>query len=321
MTWSPRRVRVGDVNLEVVEAGEGPLCLLVHGWPETWWSWRHQIGALAEAGFRVAALNVRGYGGSDAPLPVEAYRLSVIASDLVALIEALGEERAILIGHDWGAPIVWTTSLLHPERVRAVVGMSVPHLGRGAPMPPTQMYASIYRDRFFYMNYFQTPEAPEREFEADIRDALTKIYFMNSGDSTPEVRAQMRARKTGYLDGIEGPRSLPAWLTEADLDHYVADFERGGFRGGIQRYRAMDLDWHELEPLAETKIPQPALFIVGEHDSVLRYAPGMDLLEAMKAFYADLRGQVKIPGAGHWVQQERPEAVNEALRAFLAGLV
>ncbi|MBX2796887.1 MAG: alpha/beta hydrolase [Myxococcales bacterium] len=320
MQHQQRRIHVGEVTLEVAVVGEGPLCVLVHGWPELWWSWRHQIEPLVHAGYRVAVPNVRGYGGSDAPRAVEAYRMTALAADIAGLVEALDEEQAILVGHDWGAPIVWSTALLHAERVRAVVGMSVPHVGRGGPMPPTELFASLHADRFFYISYFQALDVPEMEFETDVRSSLAKIYWMNSGDATSEVRKAMRARKTGYLDGIQAPDVLPDWLSEADLDRYAEAFTRSGFSGGIHRYRNMDRDWHELADFDTARIPQPALFLAGEHDSVLRYAPGVDLMQLMAPFFDDLRGQVVIPGAGHWVQQERPEAVNQALLAFLEGL-
>jgi pimeloyl-ACP methyl ester carboxylesterase len=314
------RLAVNGIHLAVHVAGTGPLCVLVHGWPETSWSWRHQVGPLVAAGYRVAVLDVRGYGVSDCPESVEAYAMSVLTDDVVGVIDALGEDRAILVGHDWGAPIVWQTALFHPERVRAVVGMSVPHLGRNGAFPPTELFRMLHADRFFYILHFQQPDVPEAEFERDVRAALARIYVMNSANATSETRAAMRRRKTGYLDGIALPDALPAWLTEADLDRYTAAFERSGFRGGIHRYRNMDADWHAHPELDEARIPHPALFVVGEHDSVMRYAPGMDLLELMTHFYDDLRGQVVVPGAGHWVQQEQPDAVNAAVLAFLSQL-
>ena len=317
-----RRIDVGDVSLEVAVEGDGPLCILVHGWPETAYSWRHQIAPLVRAGHRVAVPHVRGYGGSDAPEAVEAYAMTALVGDIVGLMDALEAPSATLIGHDWGAPIVWHTALMHPDRVDAVVGMSVPHLGRGGPVPPTEVLQAVYRDRFFYILYFQQPDVPEAEFERDVRDALAKVYFANSGDSTKAMRQAMRARMRGdgYLTGLIAPDPLPAWLDEADLDRYVADFERSGFRGGIHRYRNMDPDFHALEHLAQAKIRPPALFVAGQHDSVLRYAPGTNLMDIMDPFYADLRGKVVIPDCGHWVQQEKPEVVNAAVLEFLASL-
>lgn len=317
-----KRIQTNGITLRVAVAGQGPLCVLVHGWPELWFSWRHQIGALVEAGYRVAAPDVRGYGESDAPAEVEAYSMRTMTDDIAGLIEAMGAERAILIGHDWGAPIVSHTALFHPQRVEAVVTMSVPHLGRGSPYPPTQVLKAMYRDRFFYILYFQQLDVPEAEFEADIRSSLAKIYYANSGDVTAEVRRAVRARtpKSGYLEGMIVPDPFPSWLTEQELDRYAEAYAKSGFRGGINRYRNMDSDWHALAMVDEMKIEQPAIFIVGEHDSVLRYAKGMNLMDAMDPYYADLRAKVVIPGAGHWVQQERPAEVNRAILSFLQGL-
>ena len=313
------RISTNGITLRVAIEGEGPLVVLVHGWPELWLSWRHQIEPLVDAGYRVAVPDVRGYGHSDAPEGAEAYAMTTMTADITGLIEALGERSAILVGHDWGAPIVWHTALLHPEHVRAVVGLSVPHLGRGGPMPPTKMLASLYGERFFYILYFQRRGIPEAEFETDVRDALAKIYFASCGGVTREVRQGMRSRtrSSGYLDGLIAPDPLPDWLPAEVLDRYAAAYEHSGFRGGLERYRNMDADWHALPQLDQMKVQQPARFIVGEHDSVLRYAPGMNMMKAMAAFFEDLRGQVVIPEAGHWVQQERPEAVNRALLEFL----
>lgn len=311
-------ITTNDVTLRVALKGEGPLCILVHGWPELWLSWRNQIDPLVEAGYQVAVPDVRGYGGSDAPEDISAYGMEALTDDIVGIIEALGHDDAILIGHDWGAPMVWHTALLHPTRVRPVVGLSVPYYGiSGAP--PTQLLQLAYPNRFFYMLYFQQPALPEAEFEADVRDALIKIYFANSGDSTKAVRQAMRARtpSSGYLDGLIKPDVLPKWLTPEALDEYVAAYEKSGFHGGIHRYRNIDADWHKLQHLAGKKIEQPSLFIAGEHDSVLRYAPGVNMMDIIDPFYVDLRGKIIIQGSGHWVQQERPHAVNQHLLAFL----
>ncbi|MEM7435884.1 MAG: alpha/beta hydrolase [Myxococcota bacterium] len=317
-----QQVQTNGVSLRVALKGDGPLCVLLHGWPELWLSWRHQIEPLANAGYRVAVPDVRGYGGSDAPPEVEAYGMRTLAADVAGLVEALGEESAILIGHDWGAPIAAHTALLHPERVRALVTMSVPHLGRSAPYPPTEVFKAMYPDRFFYILYFQRLDVPEAEFEQDIRSSLAKIYYANSGDVTAEVRKAVRARtpKSGYLEGMVVPDPLPEWLTDEDLDIYAEAYARSGFRGGINRYRNMDRDWHDLPELDDMKIEQPSMFLAGEHDSVLRYAVGMNLMDAMDPYYTDLRRKEIIPGAGHWVQQERPNDVNAAVLGFLRSL-
>ncbi|MEM7332795.1 MAG: alpha/beta hydrolase [Chloroflexota bacterium] len=311
-------IKTDDVNLSVAIEGDGPLCVLVHGWPEIWLSWRNQIEPLVNAGYKVAVPDVRGYGGSDAPREVEAYSMRVLANDVVHIIESLGYDEAILIGHDWGAPIVWHTALLHPNRVRAVIGMSMPYTGLGGA-PPTQLFQAAYPNRFFYILYFQKLNLPEAEFEKDVRDALVKIYFSNCGETTKEARQAMRARtpESGYLDGLIAPDPFPEWLSPEDLEQYVLAYEKSGFHGGMNRYRNMDSDWYELQHLAGKKIEQPALFLAGEYDSVLRFTPGLNLMDFIDQFYADLRGKIVIPGAGHWVQQEKPNEVNENLLAFL----
>jgi len=308
------------VRLRVRVLGQGPLIVLVHGWPESWYSYRHQLGPLVAAGFRVAAIDVRGYGGSDKPEPIAAYSMRNLTADVAAVIDALSPGApAILIGHDWGAPIVWTTSILYRPRVRAVIGMSVPYLGRSS-RPPLELYRAIYKDRFFYQLYFQEPGVAERELEADIPATLRKTYYGASGARTASERAftAKRPATAKFLDGLVDPKPLPAWLREEDIAYYAEQFRRSGFRGPLNRYRNVDTDWHDLQLLEGQRITQPALFIAGESDPVLRFIPNRDMLALMDAHYDDLRGKVVVPGAGHWVQQEAPEAVNAAILPFLA---
>ena len=316
-----QKLSTNGISLRAVVEGRGPLCILVHGWPESWYSWRHQIGPLVAAGYRVCVPDVRGYGGSDKPHPVEAYAMAEINRDVVGLIDALGEEQAILIGHDWGAPIVWTTSIVHRPRVRAVVGLSVPHLGRGKG-PLIETYKKLYKDRFFYQLYFQEEGVAEAELEADVRTALRKIYFNASGDVTEEQRVftGQKPASAKLLDGLRDPDPVPAWLTDADIDYYTGQFEQSGFRGPINRYRTSERDFNDLPQLSTEHVTQPALFIAGDRDPVLNFVPGIKLSDLMDRWYDDLRGKVLIEGAGHWVQQERPEETNQALIGFLKGL-
>jgi pimeloyl-ACP methyl ester carboxylesterase len=312
-------VAANGIHLRVALAGKGPLVLLVHGWPESWYSWRHQIPFLAEVGYRVAAPDVRGYGGSDKPEPIEAYAIKEMCADIAGLIDALGESQAILVGHDWGAQIVWNTALFYPEKVRAVVGLSVPYLGRG-PEPRVELFRKIYKDRFFYQLYFQEPGVAEAELEADVRTSLRKIYYGASGDA---MRKGLRADKPAdarLLDGLPDPEPFPAWLTPADIDYYVGEFQRSGFRGPLNRYRTSKLDFAQQAAIADKRIEQPAAFIAGSLDPVLRFVPGVDMIEMMRARIADLRLVKLIEGPGHWVQQERPVDVNAALDTFLRGL-
>jgi pimeloyl-ACP methyl ester carboxylesterase len=291
--------------------------LFVHGWPESWYSWRHQLTAVADAGYHAVGVDVRGYGGSDKPEAIDAYRMTEMVADYAGLVEALGEESAVVVGHDWGAPMAYHSALLRPDRFRAVVGMSVPYTGRSAT-PPLETFAKIFTDSFFYIDYFQQVGVAEKELEADPRRSLKLILYSASGDAPPAPGFAGKAKGLGLLDGMNEPETLPSWLTEADLDFYGSEFKKAGFRGGINRYRNMDRDWHELAHLEGARIKQPSLFVYGEKDGVVALNPtGVD---TMKGLCDDLRDVVKIPGAGHWNQQERPTETNEALIKFLKGL-
>ena len=315
-----QRVATNGISLRAVVHGDGPLIVLVHGFPESWYSYRHQLEPLREAGFRVAAIDVRGYGGSDKPEAIEAYSMRELTADVAGVIDSLGGGSAILIGHDWGAPIVWTTSLLYRRKVRAVVGLSVPYLGQ-PKRPVVDSYRALYAGKFFYQLYFQEPGVAERELEADIPLTLRKTYYSSSGNFTGPERAALAARPADatFLAGLVDPQPLPAWLTEADIDYYASQFRAGGFRGPLNRYRNYERDFVELRELAGAKIEQPALFIAGEHDPVLHFSRSSTrpLSDVMDPHYTDLRGKHIIPGVGHWVQQEAPEAVNAALLDFL----
>jgi len=309
-----RTIDTNGIRLHVAEAGQGPLVLLIHGFPELWYSWRHQLPALAEAGYHAVAPDVRGYGQSERPEAIEQYSLKNMLPDFTGILDALGEKTAVVVGHDWGAALAWNSAALYPERYRAVVGMSVPHLGR-APMAPTQMLKAVFQDNWFYILYFQEPGVAESEFEADVRKTMR--LMLAAGGSFDAATAEVTQKKKGdrFLTGLPVPERLPEWLSEEDVEYFASTFEKTGFRGGLNRYRNMDRDWQELPELGERKIEQPALFITGDRDPVKSFAPS----ETMQAMVPNLRGTVEIPG-GHWIQQERPREVNEALIGFLKGL-
>jgi pimeloyl-ACP methyl ester carboxylesterase len=299
--------------------GRGPLVILVHGWPELWYSWRHQIKPIAEAGYRVVAPDVRGYGGSDKPHPVEAYDMATLMADVVGLVDALGEDKAILIGHDWGAPICWNTAALRPDRVAAVAGLSVPYRRRGN-VSTIDIWRQLYKDKFFYQLYFQEEGVAEQELEADVRVALRKIYYSISGDAPSLDSWLARPPTSTLLEGFIDPDPFPSWLTAEDLDYFVAHFEAGGFRGPINRYRNQERDFIHLPEMGAQPVHQPSCFIAGSKDVVRPFVPGMDLYADPGDNCTDLRVVSVIEGAGHWVQQEAPEEVNEALLRFLNGL-
>jgi pimeloyl-ACP methyl ester carboxylesterase len=315
-----KHVEVNGITLRVAVEGEGPLVILVHGWPELWYSWRQQITPLAAAGYRVVAPDVRGYGGSDKPHEVEAYDMRTMTADVVGLIDAFGAEDAVLIGHDWGAPICWHTALLHADRVSAVAALSVPFLPR-REVSPIDLYRTIYAGRFFYQLYFQEEGVAEAELEADVRSALRKIYFSASGDPRAGgLHATDKAPSAGLLEGLADPDRFPAWLSGEDLDYYVDAFEQGGFRGPLNRYRCQHSDWEDLTELAGARIGQPSFFVAGARDPVRSFVPGMDLYAEPGAMCDDFRGRVLIDGKGHWIQQEAPAEVTEALLRFLRAL-
>lgn len=313
-------VRSGDINIGVVLAGPADSAdlpiLCVHGWPELSHSWRHQMAYFAAAGRRIAAMDVRGYGQSDKPDPVSAYSLSALASDVAAVIDALGG-RAILFGHDWGAPIVWNTALRYPRQVAAVAGLSVP-FSPWSDMRFLDVMRVMHAGKFFYQFYFQAEGVAEAELAAD-PDALAKIYHALSGDAAYPGFGRKGPDGT-LLEGVALPDPLPEWLPETDLAISKATFAAGGWRGPLNRYRAQDIDADEAVPLRGLHISQPAAFIAGTRDPVRYFAPGMDLYAAAGAGCDDFRGTTLIDGAGHWVQQEAPEQTNAALLAFVTGL-
>ena len=297
-TARERLLAVNGIELHVLEQGDGPLVVLCHGFPELAFSWRWQLPALAGAGYRVVAPDMRGYGGSSAPAEVEAYDVVSLCGDLCGLLDAVEEQDAIFIGHDWGAWLVWSLAILHPERVRAVAGLSVPFVPR-APAPPLPiMRRHLGED--FYIVWFQEPGAADEALARDVRRTMTTSRQWTkewaSEDPTPPRR--------------------PSWLSEQELAVYVEAFERTGFTGGLNWYRNIDRNWELTAPVAERRVAQPALFLTGELDPVRRFMPA----EAMRGWVTDLRGEIVVAGAGHWVQQQEPVLVNEALLVFLGDL-
>jgi epoxide hydrolase A/B len=304
--------------MHVAEQGAGPLVLLCHGFPESWYSWRHQLAALAAAGFHAVAPDMRGYGGTDRPEAVEQYTQLHHVGDMVGLLDALGETTAVIVGHDWGAPVAWHAALLRPDRFRAVAALSVPYAQRGA-VPPTRALAHVAGDRFMYMLYFQTPGVAEAELERDVRDTMVRVLYSASGDLAAEHGWRAIApRRATFLEGLAAPERLPAWLTEADVDFYTAEFRRTGFRGGLSWYRNLDRTWELMAPFQGAVVTQPALYVAGERDLVLTMAASA--LERLPRTVPNLRRTLLLPGCGHWTQQERPAEVNAALLEFLISL-
>jgi pimeloyl-ACP methyl ester carboxylesterase len=322
MIGSEHRVHADGVQLYARLVGTGPLVVLVHGFPESWYSWRHQMRALADAGFTVCAIDVRGYGGSDRPDAVAAYDLETLIGDVCAVVDAFGHgDPAVLVGHDWGAPIVWNTALCRPDKVRAVAGLSVPYLGPPT-VPALDLYTAFFtaRGKFFYQVYFQDEGVAEAELEADVRGALRRFLYAISGDAPDGTWPLDKTHGDRLLHRLPDPDVFPAWLTRADEDFYVAEFERSGFRGPLNRYRNSQRDFDYLSRFAGRTIDQPSLFIGGTRDLVLKMFPGVDWQTVMRAQLTDLRGVHLLDGCGHWTQQERPDAVTDILVRWLKAL-
>jgi pimeloyl-ACP methyl ester carboxylesterase len=292
----PRMVSVGDgIELSVIEAGQGPLVVLCHGFPELAFSWRHQIPALAAAGYRVLAPDMRGYGDSSAPAAIEAYDVISLCEDMCGLVDDAGEQSAIFVGHDWGANVTWWMAAIHPERVRAVAGLSVPFVPRAPAAPIPIMRSHLGED--FYIVWFQQPGVADAALGSDVRRTLTTSRQWTAQWAEEEDAQSRRAD----------------WLSERELQVYVEAFERTGFSGGLNWYRNIDRNWELTAPYGERLIEQPAMFLTGELDPVRSFMPAA----AMNGWVTDLRAEIVVPGAGHWVQQQAPELVNDALLDFL----
>ena len=313
-----RLVDTNGVRLRVVEAGDrgAPTVVLAHGFPELAYSWRHQIPALAEAGYHVLAPDQRGYGGSSRPDAIEAYNIRELTADIVGLLDDVGAERAVWVGHDWGAPVAWHAPLLHPDRVAAVAALSVPALPR-SHVAPTKAWRKIFGENFFYILYFQEPGVADAELNADPARTMRRMLggLRTSGDQGAAMR-MVAPGPEGFIDRLPEPDGLPDWLSHDELDHYISEFSRTGFTGGLNWYRNFDRNWATTAEIADAKIAVPSLFIAGTADPVLAFTRADRAAEVVSGPYR----QVMIDGAGHWLQQERPDEVNAILLDFLNGL-
>jgi len=332
------------ISIHAVSRGKGPAVLFCHGFPGLWYSWRHQLPVIADAGFRAIAVDMRGYGRSDRPLLASEYGNRTIVADLVGVLDALGEEHAVFVGHDFGAQAAWAAALHAPERVRGVVSLAVPYgvgfAGEEQPRreptktgneaaakgrKPSETYAAIAKNHFFHLNYFQKPGPAEYELGSNPRLFLERIYWALSARGSLLDFKSFPAEGTGYLDVLADPQEpLPwPWLSEEDLDFLVKEYTQTGpetaFIGGLNSYRAMDLNWEHDPDYGRRQVEQAALFICGEKDPVLQII-SPKTLETMPGRVPDLRGIELIPGAGHFVQQEQPETLNRRLLKFLRAL-
>src|SRR5215469_5390561 len=313
-----RFVETNGIRMHLAEQGEGPLVLLCHGFPESSYSWRHQLSALAAAGFRAVAPDMRGYGNTDRPEPIDQYTLLHLIGDMIGVLDSLDHETAVIAGHEWGAPVAWHAALLRPDRFRAVIGLSVPFIPRGE-VYPSKNYPET-DDAVFYQRYFQSPGVAEADLETDVRLTTRALLYQASGDAPlPAVRSEqpghvfMIPREGGLRATLVNPTALPPWITEADVEIYVDQFKRTGYRGGLNWYRNIDRNWELMAPFAGLKITVPALLIAGDRDLVLAFR-GMDQVIAnLSQSVPKLQKALILPGCGHWTQQERPQEVSEAM--------
>jgi pimeloyl-ACP methyl ester carboxylesterase len=317
LTSTERLVDTNGVRLRVTEAGDrgAPVVLLAHGWPELAYSWRKQIPALAGAGYHVLAPDQRGYGGSERPEALEDYDITKLCGDVVGLLDDVGAAQAVIVGHDWGSVVAWSAPLLHPERFLAVVGMSVPAVPR-SKVPPTQAFRKVFGDNFFYQLYFQEPGVADAELARDPATALRRLMAGTSPADEAAALRSMAPGPEGFIDRIPEPGGLPEWISTDEFGHYVAEFTRTGFTGGLNWYRNHDRNWELMAHAPATTITAPALFIAGTADGALSFMRPERAREVVRGPYRE----VMIDGAGHWIQQERPDEVNEALLSFLSGL-
>jgi pimeloyl-ACP methyl ester carboxylesterase len=313
-----RYIEVNDITMRIAEAGDdGPLVLLAHGWPESWYSWRHQLKYLSELGYRVVAPDMRGYGGTDAPIAVDDYNIENIAADMVGILDHLGEERAVMVGHDWGAIVAWQTVQFYPNRFDGLIAMSVPFAGRQERSPMVE-WRETFGDNFYYILYHNEPNGvAEREYDSNPRELLSRLYLSPRSPRESPAITDPRASAGGWIGRLGAPKSLPSWLSAFDLNYFVGEFERAGFRGGVNYYRNFHRNWELTESLKNAHIGIPTLFIAGERDVVIGGASEARLQGAMSRVVNDLRGVILVPEVGHWVQQEAPDVVNQAMSDFL----
>ena len=315
-----RAITTNGIRMHIAEQGAGPLVVLLHGFPELWYSWRHQLAFLAQAGYHVVAPDQRGYGETDRPEDVRQYTMLHLVGDVIGLLDALGEEQAVVVGHDWGAQVAWNSALLRPERVRGVVGLSVPYVPRGPASTLTAM-RTVFGEGF-YMAYFQQPGVADSELARDPRATIRRLLYSASGDASAPLDMPVVPPGGGFLDLTVEPETLPSWLSNEDLDTYATEFERTGFTGGLNWYRTIDASWELMAAWQGAKVITPALFVAGDRDLVVRLPGMLQHIQSggLRSDAPNLRGAAILDKCGHWTQQEQPAEVNRALLDFLAAL-
>jgi len=307
------------ISMRVAEAGSGPAVLFIHGWPESWYSWRHQLEGLAAQGYRVIAPDMRGYGETDSPAEASQYSVDILAKDVVGVLDALNIDKATLVGHDWGAMVVWNTAVFHPQRFNGVIGMSVPYVPR-ADRPPLEIWKEQMGENFFYITYHNEPGGvAEAEYDSDPRAMITALYASPDTPREDPVITDPKRSAGGFIGRLGTPKEIPSWITQQELDYYISEFTRSGFRGGVNYYRNFDTNWHltaDVDPVLQI----PSAFISGRADMVIGGADETGLKAMMGPLMSDLREITLIDNIGHWVQQEAPTETNAAIVRFIESL-
>lgn len=319
-----RHIPTNGLHYFVKEAGDpqAPLVLFLHGFPDSWYSWRHQLSVTATAGYYAVAPDMLGCGETDAPMEVERYSQDEMAKDIVGLIEALGHEQAILVGHDLGASLSWQICLLYPAKVKAVVALSIPYGGRALTRPTDHM-KKVYGNNFFYILYFQEPGVAEGELDEDIYNSLLRIYYSVSAEGAESYRqfvssaSPQRAEK--YLDTTVEPEALPKWLSEEDLDYYVSRYQKNGFRPSLNWYRCLDIYWERTKHLSGKKITQPVFFVAGNNDPITHMV--RKAISRLPNMVEDLRTIEFIDDCGHWIACEQTKTLNIKLLRYLQEVI
>ncbi|MFJ4655406.1 alpha/beta fold hydrolase [Nocardia sp. NPDC088792] len=319
MELTHRTLDTGDIRMHVAEQGEGRPVIFCHGFPHTWYVWHKQVAAVAAAGYRALAPDLRGYGRTDVPENVEAYTNEAVIGDLLALLDDIGESKAVFVGLDFGAQLVWELSLRHPERVAGVVVLNNPFAPR-PPRAPSAFWTKAAERHFLHLSYFQEPGVADAELAARPREFLARVYYSLSGDYH-YLDTWKNPPGIGYLEALPQAPALPwPWLTEADFDTLAQDFERTGFTGGLNWYRNLDRNWELTAAYADAKVEVPTFFLYGENDPDMEGFSGRDPLATLRANVVDLRQVIEVPSAGHLVQLERPEVVSTFITTAVKSL-
>lgn len=320
--WTHHYARINGLDMHYVEQGRGPLVILAHGFPHNWFSWRHQIPAIAAAGFRVVAFDLRGMAGTSAPEEPAAYDVPHTVGDLIGLLDHLGEERAVFAGLDFGLFSIYDLAFLHPQRMHAIIGLGNPAWPHNPACSPLTEAANMARQHFYHIHYFvDQPGVAETALDAQPREFLRRVFYALSGDYH-YIDVWKHPPGTPYLDALPEAPLLPwPWLSELELEFFVEAYARRGFRGGLNWYRAMDLRWQQRRRFEGVPNPVPFYFLTSENDTDMEAFHGEDPLAQLPRQYSDLRRVEILPRAGHMLQMERAPEVSALMLEFLRDLV